>query len=550
MSLWYEASDRLRIEVERPSGPSAAALTGEVVEQEDPRGRIVIDNGSTGADPRNNDYGAILRIDGCDEAGAPEPGTWLVRITPESAGSGEPYDLWIEFSGHGISSQPVQIHGGEGFDNRFIVASPANATRGIAVAAYATRNCWPSQSGAGLACYNEIETVGDLARFSSGGPRRDGVLKPDIAAPGIGVISTKASNIGFASTRLEPDGVHAALEGTSMAAPHVTGTIAVLYQAKPTLAPEEVRSILVSSADRDGFTARSYDPAGAAEEWWGGGKLNARDALFSITGSGPAILTLSTESAAPEGRTLAPRGTRLSLLALHMSSRGTEEIDVMRLTFRVTGNDPGAYLVLLHDANANGLLDESDAPIDSVAVPLAGPPQTVSMDLTAGELRIPLLRSIPVIAAVSLSGASPHGSSFVAEFVPGETLSLGVVSGEPNVLSVAPTPLASGPASTTVLTEGQLLSFSANPVRCSTVIFNFVQPPSTAAVYTLTGRRVIELPTEGGVRLEWDLRNADGGRIAPGVYLVVFAVRGSVFREKLLVAPLEGYAGSCPGGAT
>jgi subtilisin family serine protease len=548
IGVWYDSSDRLRLEVVRPSGTSLTAATRSAVQQEHAQGRIVIDNASAGVDPRNGDNGALIRIDGCGASGAPEVGTWLIRATPEAAGSSLPYDIWIETSSHGTGSGTVQLQGSDGFDNRFVIASPGNATRGITVAAFATRHCWPSQGTTGTSCYIQREEVGDLARFSSGGPRRDGFPKPEITAPGIGVMSTKAANVSFGGVRTEPDGVHVILEGTSMAAPHVTGTIAVLYQAKPDLTPEEAKAILMATAAQDAFTIRTYDPAGAPLDWWGAGKLNAHAALVSITGSGPAILSLATDPATPDGPTLSPRGTRLPLLALRLSSRGAEAIDVTRLTFEVSGEDPGAYLVLLHDVNNNNQLDDGDVPIDSVAAPLSGAQQSLSVSLDANELRVPALRSVSVIAALSLSGAAPHGGVFEATFVPGETRSVGLISGQPNVLSVAPTPLESGPAGTTVLAADELLSFSENPVLCPAVVFNFAEPPTTAAIYTLAGRRLIGFPTRGAMRVEWDLRNQDGGAIAPGVYLVVFTVRGQLFREKLLVSPRQNIGTrTCPG---
>jgi hypothetical protein len=65
-----------------------------------------------------------------------------------------------------------------------------------------------------------------------------------------------------------------------------------------------------------------------------------------------------------------------------------------------------------------------------------------------------------------------------------------------------------------------------------------------AAVYTVTGRRVIDLCAtsslecggdEGPTFTRWDLRNDSGEPVAPGVYLVIFDVAGQVFREKLMI---------------
>ncbi|MCK4844393.1 MAG: S8 family serine peptidase, partial [Candidatus Heimdallarchaeota archaeon] len=63
--------------------------------------------------------------------------------------------------------------------------------------------------------------AGAKASFSSMGPSADGFVKPDLAAPGVGIMS-----VGIAD---EED--YVSMDGTSMAAPHITGTAAVLIQA-------------------------------------------------------------------------------------------------------------------------------------------------------------------------------------------------------------------------------------------------------------------------------------------------------------------------------
>ncbi len=79
-----------------------------------------------------------------------------------------------------------------------------------------------------------------LAAFSSTGPVFwDGkeLIKPDIAAPGKDIISCS-----------HKDGSLVSMSGTSMACPHAAGVAALLFQADPSLTPEDVMKILASTA--------------------------------------------------------------------------------------------------------------------------------------------------------------------------------------------------------------------------------------------------------------------------------------------------------------
>lgn len=94
--------------------------------------------------------------------------------------------------------------------------------------------------------YSEVVGVGAvdrndlLATFSSVGPTIDGRLKPDLTAPGFGIVSTSASvAVGYTK-----------LDGTSMATPHVAAAVALLWSANPELIGDydTTYSILIHSA--------------------------------------------------------------------------------------------------------------------------------------------------------------------------------------------------------------------------------------------------------------------------------------------------------------
>jgi len=103
-------------------------------------------------------------------------------------------------------------------------------------------------TGESPANYPETIAVGatnpsdSIAFFSSRGPNNCNLsIFPDISAPGVAIYSSA------------PDGVHRADSGTSAAAPHVVGTIALMLDANPALSIEEIESTLKKTAIPLGF---------------------------------------------------------------------------------------------------------------------------------------------------------------------------------------------------------------------------------------------------------------------------------------------------------
>lgn len=151
-------------------------------------------------------------------------------------------------------------------------ASPADGPAAYAVGAY--------------------DSAGVIGDFSSRGPGGPGMLKPDIAAPGVNIVSAF------------PDNRYAAANGTSMAAPHVAGTVALLWSAAPSLVGDidGTRELL----DQSAVDVEDLSCGGTAERnnVFGEGRLNAFAAVQAAPTGSTGVLT-GTIRAAYTGGTIA-----------------------------------------------------------------------------------------------------------------------------------------------------------------------------------------------------------------------------------------------------
>ena len=105
-----------------------------------------------------------------------------------------------------------------------------------------------------------------IASFSAYGTTSDGFKKPDLVAPGTNVTARLVnSNMGLAQAHPAnkvDNGVYFRMSGTSVAAPMVSGAVALLLQDEPNLNPDQVKYRLMATANKK-WTGYNATKAGA-----------------------------------------------------------------------------------------------------------------------------------------------------------------------------------------------------------------------------------------------------------------------------------------------
>lgn len=284
---------------------------------------------------QNNKHRIVLDI-APPAGGTIAVGTWTITLT-ETAGTDTPVDCWIQpqaTDAHARWITPDQRR-------ESTVEMPASAKNVIAVGAYDPSN-------------------GQLGDFSGRGPTLDGEgrIKPDITAPGVGIVAPK--NLARDSC-WRPDccvNFYTPEDGTSSAAPHVAGTVALMFEANPNLTFADVFTNLTSTARRPDPDPTPNKP----NNDWGYGKVDAeaavRKSLPATPGAPPAPAAAAVTARADTYR---PTAERLEALRERVLASPTgrllfalvsEHVDEVR---RLVNTDRRS-LVAWHRMHGPGLL--------------------------------------------------------------------------------------------------------------------------------------------------------------------------------------------------
>jgi hypothetical protein len=155
-------------------------------------------------------------------------------------------------------------------DNHFLPAVHFDAPAGNQLQSFMS-----SHTGVTATFTTGQKSVGQgdvMAAFSSTGPGGD-FLKPDIGAPGVQILAGNTPTPTDVASG--PEGqLYQAIAGTSMAAPHITGSAALVLALHPNLTPAEVKSALMMTANRNVVESDGSTPANPFDDGAGRVDLN------------------------------------------------------------------------------------------------------------------------------------------------------------------------------------------------------------------------------------------------------------------------------------
>lgn len=318
---------------------------------------------SSGVDENNGRYTTYLYFD----QALPSTGRFVITVNGHD---GQTVNLWFDgystfTNRYNPDSNPFDGYSKGSPDQS--INSMACGKNTLSVGAYCTSTSWTRLNGNQGSNY---ETEGAHASFSSYGRDFNRRMLPEVSAPGSTLISSFSSAyveggygnsygesasdmVAKAGPSTAPD-YWGPMDGTSMATPVATGTMALWLQADPTLTIDKVREVINATSHRDEFVQ-------AAPDRFGAGKLDAAKGIqYILTQAALEDLTTDGRQVAVEtgGRTIgimAAGASRLTATLYDLQGRiaATASARSNQLSLDAANLSAGLYILKVSSDNLN-----------------------------------------------------------------------------------------------------------------------------------------------------------------------------------------------------
>ncbi|MDT5040952.1 MAG: hypothetical protein QOE51_1937 [Actinoplanes sp.] len=194
-----------------------------------------------------------------------------------------------------------------------------------------------------------VDSADQIAPDSSRGPLdgSDATIKPDITAPGVGIIAARAAN----GTLGEPVGNgYVRMSGTSMATPHVAGAAAIITQQHPGWSPAQRKTLLMGAAQ---------PTAGTSVYTQGAGRLDIARAVGQSVSADEGSLSFGTHAwphdhDTPVSKTLTYRNSGTAAITLTLAVQGDTDTFSMATTSLTVPAGGAASTMVTSDTSGAG----------------------------------------------------------------------------------------------------------------------------------------------------------------------------------------------------
>jgi subtilisin family serine protease len=260
---WYTGAASLEISARTPGGfvttPQPIITTGlPTMNYTLPDALVRVT--TTTRDLANGDMHFVVQVSGPIPGTKAKGGAWQLIATNTSTVSAV-LDVWSIDDANG---KEVTFTGDSAQDSMKI-GSPGAATGAVTVASFTTRKDWKDIDGVGQMVGLSLNDISD---FSSEGPLRNNVQKPDLTAPGAMIVSALSRDcVQKRSNMIDKQRFVDA--GTSMATPFVAGIVALLLQRNPQLDPAAAKTLLRAASKVPNKSPGTFHPK------WGFGLIDA-----------------------------------------------------------------------------------------------------------------------------------------------------------------------------------------------------------------------------------------------------------------------------------